>query len=473
MQLYSQKIYHKIRDSTTIVREAIICQRENPLYINTVRDFRDRRYNYKGKAKNSGASSTEVDGAKKMIIWFDSLQLAHKVILNCFLATSCGKLSVWVVPSSLTRTVSGACCRPHSKLMELISENRSMTETLEEYGSQKSTSITTAKRLADFLGEGMVKDKGLNCKFIICARPKSAPVAERAVPLPSSPPRRIRSGFIQKLITIPAALQKVRNPVPRVPHPDWLQRQISIKNDKMKQKKLTDLFGPTTKDIGSFFKPKTVSSAISASPKNSHHGLRNASRLDLQGANIPLPVCRRRCLLPAKTIQRSWNPKAQVEAAKASKSAPETPFGDRRSNLQSNIQQTFRNQAEITFRNTWQVLQLRATDSPGIVLAYVLIDGKIHAVKANVPRQVFLNLKSDLCLLPLVGSTPRSKEPPNIEVKGCHVEQVYHTLPNGHSSVHLFKLTVPEEIYFAEAEKFSLLFNHPIMMVAVELKDVG
>jgi DNA polymerase epsilon subunit 1 len=51
MQLYSQKIYHKIRDSTTIVREAIICQRENPLYINTVRDFRDRRYDYKGKAK--------------------------------------------------------------------------------------------------------------------------------------------------------------------------------------------------------------------------------------------------------------------------------------------------------------------------------------------------------------------------------------------------------------------------------------
>ncbi|CRK18466.1 hypothetical protein BN1723_018707, partial [Verticillium longisporum] len=49
------------------------------------------------------------------------------------------------------------------ELMELISENRSMSKTLEEYGSQKSTSITTAKRLADFLGEQMVKDKGLNC----------------------------------------------------------------------------------------------------------------------------------------------------------------------------------------------------------------------------------------------------------------------------------------------------------------------
>ncbi len=29
----------------------------------------------------------------------------------------------------------------------------------------------------------MVKDKGLNCKFIICANPKSAPVTERAVPV--------------------------------------------------------------------------------------------------------------------------------------------------------------------------------------------------------------------------------------------------------------------------------------------------
>ncbi len=46
-----KKVYHKIHDSTTIVREAIICQRENPFYIDTVRDFRDRRYDYKGKAK--------------------------------------------------------------------------------------------------------------------------------------------------------------------------------------------------------------------------------------------------------------------------------------------------------------------------------------------------------------------------------------------------------------------------------------
>ena len=198
------------------------------------------------------------------------------------------------------------------ELMELISENRSMSKTLEEYGSQKSTSITTAKRLADFLGPQMVKDKGLNCKFIICARPRNAPVTERAVPIAifsaeesikrtylkkwlkeepaDTDPRALldwdyyleRLGsVIQKLITIPAALQKVRNPVPRVPHPDWLQRRINIKDDKMKQKKLTDLFtkeplsditnfnGSQTNDMEDFgnklLKPKQVNAAIASS----------------------------------------------------------------------------------------------------------------------------------------------------------------------------------------------------------------
>ena len=34
------------------------------------------------------------------------------------------------------------------------------------------------------------------------------------------------SGAIQKIITIPAALQRLPNPVPRVKHPDWLLKQV-------------------------------------------------------------------------------------------------------------------------------------------------------------------------------------------------------------------------------------------------------
>ena len=38
---------------------------------------------------------------------------------------------------------------PDTELFDLISENRSMSRKLEDYGEQKSTSISTAKRLAE------------------------------------------------------------------------------------------------------------------------------------------------------------------------------------------------------------------------------------------------------------------------------------------------------------------------------------
>ncbi|KAK5281551.1 DNA polymerase epsilon catalytic subunit, partial [Cryomyces antarcticus] len=353
LQDYSKKIYHKIHDTKTIEREAIICQRENPFYVDTVKDFRDRRYDFKGKQKvwkgkvetlkASGASAGEIDEAKKMIILFDSLQLAHKVILNSFYGYVMRKGSRWysmemagvtcltgahiiqmarqlverigrpleldtdgiwcilpatfpenfafklkngkkvpisypcvmlnhlvhakftnhqyqdlvdpetfryethsdnsiffevdgpykamILPASkeadknlkkryavfnhdgslaelkgfevkrrgelklimifqtqifkfflegstLTETYASVAkvanrwldvlhqrgsTLADEELIDLICENKSMTKPLEEYGAQKSTAITTAKRLAEFLGEQMTKDKGLNC----------------------------------------------------------------------------------------------------------------------------------------------------------------------------------------------------------------------------------------------------------------------------------------------------------------------
>lgn len=34
------------------------------------------------------------------------------------------------------------------------------------------------------------------------------------------------SGTIMKIVTIPAALQKCMNPVPRIKYPDWLHKRI-------------------------------------------------------------------------------------------------------------------------------------------------------------------------------------------------------------------------------------------------------
>ncbi len=50
-------------------------------------------------------------------------------------------------------------------------DSRNMSKTLAEYGTQKSTSITTAKRLGEFLGLEMIQEKGITCKYIVAKVP--------------------------------------------------------------------------------------------------------------------------------------------------------------------------------------------------------------------------------------------------------------------------------------------------------------
>lgn len=685
LQDYSKKIYHKIHDAKTIEREAIICQRENPFYVDTVKDFRDRRYDFKGKQKvwkgktddlkKAGASAAEVEEAKKMIVLFDSLQLAHKVILNSFYGYVMRKGSRWysmemagvtcltgariiqmarqlverigrpleldtdgiwcMLPGTFPEnfgfklkngkkvTISYPCVMlnhlvhakftnhqyqelvdpatfkyethsdntiffevdgpyramilPTSKeedknlkkryavfnhdgslaelkgfevkrrgelklikifqtqifkfflegttleetygavakvanrwldvlhshgstladeeLIDLICENKSMAKTLEEYGAQKSTAITTAKRLAEFLGEQMIKDKGLNCKYIISSRPKNAPVTERAIPVAifsseesvkrhylrkwmkedpdDMDPRTIidwdyyleRLGsVIQKLITIPAALQKVRNPVPRVAHPEWLDRRIRIKDDIFKQKKMTDMFEKKPlgeaeintldsrmlgdlEDFGSQsltqkFNKKAVAIKVPASQKRkaAEAAAVSANPFDSLPPNMPSITEDYEGWLQYQ--KKKWKIQKQARIRRRQL------FGERRVDNTDAIGNMFRNQSELAYISTWQVLQLCEGESPGEVKAFVLIDKKIHQLKVIVPRQLFLNLKGD--------------ELPDVSVDGVTVEKVTnHTLPNGHPSVHLFKLSMPEPVFIKETEKLAELFNHP------------
>lgn len=77
----------------TETREAGICMRENSFYVDTVQEFRDRRYEYKGLTKKwKGVKETakkagdkaKASEASDMTVLYDSLQLAHKCILNSF-----------------------------------------------------------------------------------------------------------------------------------------------------------------------------------------------------------------------------------------------------------------------------------------------------------------------------------------------------------------------------------------------------
>lgn len=133
-----------------------------------------------------------------------------------------------------------------------------LSKALSEYGTQKGTALTCARRLAELLGSDICKDKGLNVKFIIARKPLDTPVAERAIPcaifesdegimkkfirkwckdssitdfdmrsiIDWSYYKERVSGTIQKIVTIPAALQKCMNPVPKIQYPEWLHKRI-------------------------------------------------------------------------------------------------------------------------------------------------------------------------------------------------------------------------------------------------------
>jgi DNA polymerase epsilon subunit 1 len=159
--------------------------------------------------------------------------------------------------------------------MEYIGEERVLSKGLSEYGGRKGTSLTCANRLAEFLGSEILRDGGgLNVRFLISKKPHDAKVAERAIPTaifeaeksvkekylkkwlkdPSLTDFGIRSlldwdyykerlgGSIQKIVTIPAALQKCMNPIPRIAYPDWLHKRIKVNDDKFKQKELKHFF---------------------------------------------------------------------------------------------------------------------------------------------------------------------------------------------------------------------------------------
>ena len=145
------------------------------------------------------------------------------------------------------------------ELIEYIGESRVISKTLAEYGTQKGTAITCARRLAELLGAEIAKDKGLNVNFIISKQPVGAKVAERAIPtaifnyhdeavtrkflrkwtgesgMEQYDLRKLidwnyykerLAGTIMKIVTIPAALQKCMNPVPVIKYPDWLHKRL-------------------------------------------------------------------------------------------------------------------------------------------------------------------------------------------------------------------------------------------------------
>lgn len=88
---YAKKITGKTKEVIIEKKEALICQRAHPFYVSAVKKFKDRRYTYKAHAKEAkkkaGAQNlteTERKEEIKKAEIYDSLQVAHKCVLNSF-----------------------------------------------------------------------------------------------------------------------------------------------------------------------------------------------------------------------------------------------------------------------------------------------------------------------------------------------------------------------------------------------------
>ncbi|WFD29904.1 DNA-directed DNA polymerase [Malassezia sp. CBS 17886] len=651
---YSRKVYKKVHDTKTVVREAIVCQRENPFYINTVRDFRDRRYEYKGlhkqwkknldRAQDAGALADTLE-ARDMVVLYDSLQLAHKCILNSFYGYVMRKGARWysmemagitcltgatiiqmakelvdrigrpleldtdgiwcmlpgTFPENFTfRCRSGksfgisypctmlnylvhqrftneqyhdlvdpatgeyavrrensiffeldgpyrAMILPSSKeedkllkkryavfdadgslaelkgfevkrrgelqlikdfqkqifakfllgdslvscyaavaqiadqwldvlysrgstlhdkeLIDLIAENKSMSKMLAEYGTQKSTAITTARRLAEILGQQVVRDKGLACKLIISAKPYGAPVTERAVPVAIfSAERSVKEHFlrrflkdpsitdfdlrsildwgyyierfasvVQKLITIPAAMQRVPNPVPRVRHPDWLLRRLATREDKMMQTKLESMF------VSAPSRAARDAAELPAAPGPAP-----------RPATPPAPAASPRLPLPAPPSMDADYPawvavmREQWRRRRAARRRTRASGGAR---ADASLTGLFSQHAGTLATSTWDVVQLTSTPRAGEFRMWAVVDRQMHALRVRVPRQFYVNFKE--------------MPPPHAFLPSYTVEPVSRTLPRGAANRHLVRVTVPEDVFVDEEAHFSTLLNHP------------
>lgn len=161
----------------------------------------------------------------------------------------------------------------------LFSESRNMSKNLNNYANRKSNLINTVRKMSEFLGNDILDEK-LKCEFIISKYPTGAPVVERAIPVTvfrSSEKsfylnkwlkikdvdslkeildwgyyRKRFESILHRMIVIPAYLQQIENPIPRVELPVWV-KELSKKEklgftvvkdieDLVPKRSLSDIF---------------------------------------------------------------------------------------------------------------------------------------------------------------------------------------------------------------------------------------
>lgn len=279
---------------------------------------------------------------------------------------------------------------------------------------------------------------------------------------------------IQKIITIPAAMQKVPNPVPRIRHPDWLHKKVAEKDDVHKQKKLDDMFADANgkdsnyyqngraklnlndlEDIGNTA-PMNVPNVFGQSAGISKIDIEEKkSNVDPDSTNENIASER---VEDGNTLEEektravdkvaSWGNSRQESFAQwlserkaswrkcrtARKRRRETSMsGSRNPKMKrtNGLEDLFAQQAMALSSSTWQIISFVPTRKPGIYKMWAAVQGRMHSVEVNVPRVFYVETNSPYL-------------PSKLRDLGSLVKRI---LPEGSEGIHTYQVVMDEAFF--------------------------
>ncbi len=257
---------------------------------------------------------------------------------------------------------------------------------------------------------------------------------------------------IQKLITIPAAMQKVANPVPRIRHPDWLHRRVAALDDKFHQHKVTDFFKRMTVE-----EKQTQDTAMDI--EDAGQTLDRKARPRIAVVNRKFP---RRDATPESTEDVRSKPTGVDPLKNYSQwlRAARVPWKRLVSRLNGEattvVPSMFRG-VRTKSNNRWDVVQIRPGRIPGRFTMWISVDQSLVPIPLRIPREFYIHTRTP----------PRANR---FKTDMYASEKVVKALPRGTPCVNLYKLSVREDLFIQGQEHFIDLTNDPNVDGVYELQ---
>ncbi|KAJ1813719.1 DNA polymerase epsilon catalytic subunit, partial [Coemansia sp. RSA 2599] len=280
---------------------------------------------------------------------------------------------------------------------------------------------------------------------------------------------------IQKLITIPAAMQGVSNPVPRIRHPDWLARRVSEAANRHRQRQITDVFKVVPKDqvrhsdvdMEDFGARPSASASASAISQPRAAVVRRSNKKMQGEPDTPAAIVARIAELgPAPDPSVAYAPwlvhskkiwalrrhlrALRQRAAETGEVLDDVDNGGMLAASDPSGGRFFTRTQVSLSGSLWQILQWTETDVPGELKAWVLLgSGQLHAIRVKVPRTLYVS--SSVPSREIAGSRFFSEARSMVLPRASYIPQ----------AMYLYKCVMDEAEYIGFRSSWSSFFAHP------------